>query len=89
MNRRFTARHVAEQSKQRGFAVVVIAQRVGLHLIGMPVEKRMVPVIKVGTIPADVVIIEPRGAETSGLETFTELPLDWGLMWMRLIGMFM
>jgi hypothetical protein len=49
----------------------------------MPVEKRMVPVIEVGTMPLDAVIIEPSGAEL-GLETFAKAALDWGLMWMRL-----
>ena len=38
----------------------------------------MVPVIKVGTIPADAVIIEPSGAEL-GLETFTEAPFGLGI----------
>ena len=71
MNRRITARHVAEQSEQRGFAVVVIAQRVGLHLLRMPVEKGMVPVIEVGAVPVDAVIIEPGGAEL-GFKTFAE-----------------
>ena len=37
----------------------------------MAVGKRMVPVIEVGAVPVDVVIIEPGGAEL-GLETFAE-----------------
>ena len=37
----------------------------------MAVGKRMVPVIEVGAVPVDVVIIEPGGAEL-GLKTFAE-----------------
>jgi len=71
VNRRVTARHVAEQSEQGGFAVVVVAQNIGLHLFGMAVGEGMVPVIEVGAVPMDVVIVEPGGAEL-GLETFAE-----------------
>ena len=71
MNRRVTARDVAKQSQQGGFAVVVIAQRVGLDLIGVPVGEGMMPVIEIGTLPIDLVIIEPCCAEL-GLETFAE-----------------
>ena len=78
VNRRVTARHVAKQSEQGGFAVVVIAQHIGLHLFGMAVGKRMVPVIEVGAVPVDVVIIEPGGAEL-GLETFAEAAFGLGI----------
>ena len=78
VNRRVTARHVAEQSKQRGFAVVVIAQRVGLHLLRMPVGEGMVTVIEVGAVPMDVVIVEP-GCAKLGLETFTEAAFGLGI----------
>jgi hypothetical protein len=78
VNRRVTARHVAEQSEQRGFAVVVIAEFVGLHLFGMAVGKGMVPVIEVGAVPVDAVIIEPGGAEF-GLETFAEAAFGLGI----------
>jgi hypothetical protein len=44
----------------------------------MPVEKRMVPVIKVGTIPADSVIIEPCRSKF-GLETFAEAAFGLGI----------
>jgi len=40
-------------------------------LVGMAVGKRMVPVIQVGAVPIDLVIIEPGGAKL-GLETFAE-----------------
>jgi len=33
------ARHVTEQTKQRGFAFIVTAEFVGLHLIGMAVAE--------------------------------------------------
>src|SRR5208282_4976141 len=77
-NWRIAARHAAEQSQQRGFAVIVITQRVGLHLFGMPVGKGMMPVIKIGAMPADAVIIEPGGAEFS-LETFAETAFGLGI----------
>jgi hypothetical protein len=38
----------------------------------MAVGKRMMPIIEVGTIPMDVVIVEPGGAKL-GLETFAEI----------------
>ena len=78
VNRRVTARHVAKQSEQGGFAVVVIAQNIGLHLFGMAVGKRMVPVIEVRAVPLDAVIIEPGGAEL-GLETFAEAAFGLGI----------
>jgi len=78
VNRRVTARHVAEQSEQGGFAVVVIAEHVGLHLLWMPVGKGMVPVIEVGAVPTDLVVIKPRGAEL-GLETFAETAFGLGI----------
>ena len=71
MNRRVIAWHVAKQTKQGGFAFVVTAEFVGLHLFGMPVGKGMMPVVKVRAVPLYAVIIEPGGAEF-GLETFTE-----------------
>ena len=71
VNRSFTARYASEQSEQGGFAVIVIAECVGLHLVGMAVGKRMVPVIQVAAVPIDLVIIEPGGAKL-GLETFAE-----------------
>jgi hypothetical protein len=39
VNRRVTARHVAEQSKQGGFAFIITAEFVWLHLFGMPIGK--------------------------------------------------
>jgi WD40 repeat protein len=44
----------------------------------MPVEKGMVPVIKVGAIPDDLVIIQPGGAEL-GLKTFAEAAFGLGI----------
>jgi hypothetical protein len=44
----------------------------------MPVEKGMVPVIEVGAIPDDLVIIQPGGAEL-GLETFAEASFGLGI----------
>ena len=44
----------------------------------MAVGKRMVPVIEVGAVPVDVVIIEPGGAEL-GLETFAEAAFGLGI----------
>jgi hypothetical protein len=71
VNRCVTARHVAEQTEQGGFAFIITAEFVWLHLFGMPVGKGMVPVIEVGAIPLDAVVIEPDSAEF-GLETFAE-----------------
>ena len=78
MNRRITARHITKQSQQGRFAIVIVAERVGLHLFGMPVEKGMVPVIEVGAIPDDLVIIQPGSAEL-GLETFAEAAFGLGI----------
>jgi hypothetical protein len=44
----------------------------------MPVEKRMVPVIEVGAIPDELVIIQPGGAKF-GLETFAEATFGLGI----------
>jgi hypothetical protein len=44
----------------------------------MPVEKGMVPVIEVGAIPDDLVIIQPGSAEL-GLETFAETAFGLGI----------
>jgi hypothetical protein len=44
----------------------------------MPVGERMVSVIEVGTIPSNVVIIKPGGAEL-GLETFAEAAFGLGI----------
>src|ERR1022692_470559 len=78
MNRRVAERHAAEQSEQGGFAVVVIAKRVGLHLLGMPVGKGMMPVIEVRAVPTDLVIIQPGGAEF-GFKTFAETAFGLGI----------
>ncbi len=43
----------------------------------MAVGKRMVPVIEIGAVPVDVVIVEPSGAEF-GLETFAEAAFGIG-----------
>ena len=50
----------------------------GLHLFGMTVGKGMVPIIEVGAIPSDIVIIEPGGSEF-GLETFAETAFGLGI----------
>ena len=78
MNRRVIARHVAKQTEQGGFAFIVTAEFVGLHLFGMSVGKRMVPVIEVGAVPLDAVIIEPCGSKF-GLETFAEAAFGLGI----------
>ena len=78
MNRRVAALYVAEQTEQSGFAVIVAAKFVGLHLFGMAVGKRVVPVIEVGAIPRDLVIVQPGGAEL-GLETFAEAAFGLGI----------
>jgi len=44
----------------------------------MAVGKRMVPVIEIGAVPTDLVIIEPCGAEL-GLETFAETAFGLGI----------
>ena len=44
----------------------------------MAVGKRMMPVIEIGTIPNDLVIIQPGGAEF-GLETFAEAAFGLGI----------
>ena len=44
----------------------------------MAVGKRMMPVIEIGAIPMDAVIIEPGGAEF-GLETFAEAAFGLGI----------
>jgi hypothetical protein len=44
----------------------------------MAVEKGTVPVIEVGAIPDDLVIIQPGGAEL-GLETFAEAAFGLGI----------
>ena len=44
----------------------------------MPVEKGMVPVIEVGAVPVDAVIIEPGGAEL-GFKTFAETAFGLGI----------
>src|ERR1700677_3688616 len=78
MNRRIIARHNAEQSEQCGFVFIVTPELVGLHLFGMAVGKGMMPVIEVGAIPVDAVIIEPGGAEF-GLETFAKAAFGLGI----------
>ena len=44
----------------------------------MPVEKGMVPVIEVGAIPDNLVIIQPSGAKL-GLETLAEAAFGLGI----------
>ena len=44
----------------------------------MTVGKGMMPVIKIGTIPLDAVIIKPGGTEL-GLETFAEAAFGLGI----------
>jgi hypothetical protein len=44
----------------------------------MPVGKGMVPVIEVGSVPTDLEVIEPGGAEL-GLETFAETAFGLGI----------
>ena len=78
VNRRVIARHVAKQTEQGGFAFVITAEFVGLHLFGMAVGKGMVSVIEVGAVPVDVVIIEPCGSKFS-LETFAEAAFGLGI----------
>src|SRR5208282_886107 len=78
VDRHVTMRHITKQSEQGGFAVIVIAQRVGLHLLWMPVGKGMVPVIEIGAVPIDLVMIEPRSAEF-GLETFAKTAFGLGI----------
>jgi len=78
MNRRAAARDGAEQTEQSGFAVFIVAENVGLHLFGMAVGEGMVPIIEVGTVPSDLVIIQPGGPEF-GLETFAEAAFGLGI----------
>ena len=44
----------------------------------MTVSKRMVPVIEVGTIPSDVVVVEP-GRATFSLETLAKAAFGLGI----------
>jgi hypothetical protein len=45
---------------------------------GMPVGKGMMPVIEIGTIPVNAMIIKPSGSKF-GLETFAETTFGLGI----------
>ena len=63
-----------KQSQEGRLAVLGVAQPMGLHLARMPVLKRVMAIIQIGSGPGDAERLEP-GNSKLGLKTLAEASL--------------
>src|SRR5947207_7353682 len=78
MHRSVAERYAPKQTEQGGLAVILVAEPIGVDLLGMAVGEGVVPVIKIGTGPGNVDGVEPGGAELS-FKTFAQTAFGLGI----------
>ena len=52
-----------EQTEQGGLALVLVAELVTFHVVGMALGEGMVAVVQVGAVPGNAQLVEPSSAE--------------------------
>ena len=78
MHRHVAERYAPKQTEQGGLAVILVAEPIGVDLLGMAVGECVVPVIKIRTGPGNAERIEPGGAELS-LKAFAQTAFGLGI----------